>query len=131
MMREPFTFSRAMLRVRDGREIVLPESESGQDSIVFSNETGKAGAELIREGEKIAVKVAGELAGAEPFFGYQPAFHEAGGIVLELALPSGLQKEMEFVSIYQHKEWWTRPVFGRRCEQIPPKSQLVILKGRN
>lgn len=44
MMREPFTFSRAMLRVRGGREIVLPESESGQDSIVFSNETGKAGA---------------------------------------------------------------------------------------
>ena len=130
MMREPFTFSRAMLRVRDGREIVLPESESGQDSIVFSNETGKAGAELIREGEKIAIKVAGELAGAEPFFGYQPAFHEAGGIVLELALSSGLQKEMEFVSIYQHKEWWTRPVFGRRCEQIPPKSQLVILKSR-
>ena len=78
MMREPFSFSRAMLRARDGQEIVLPESESGSDNIVFSSEAGKAGAELIREGEKIAFKVAGELAGAEPFFGYQPAFHEAG-----------------------------------------------------
>lgn len=130
MIREPFSFSRAILRGRDGRETVLPESESGPDNIVFSGEAGKARAVLIREGEKIAFKVAGELAGAEPFFGYQPAFHEAGGVVLELALPSDLQEEMEFVSIYQHKEWWTRPAFGRRCEQIPPKSQLVILKSR-
>lgn len=130
MIREPFSVSRAVLRTRDGRETALPEKECGSDSAVFSGETGSVTVEGIGNEGKLALKIGGYLEKSEPFFGYQPAFHEAEGVVLELDLPSALQERMEFVSIYQHKEWWTRPAFGKLCEQIPARSQLVILKSR-
>lgn len=131
---EPFSITRALIRTRDGQESYLTEEQSFQDKLVFSGEEGKypgkVSVELIREGEKLALRLSGGLKKSEPFFGYQPAFDEAGGAAVELALPPSLQEKMEFVSIYQHKEWWTRPAFGKECRQIPSKSQLVIMKSQ-
>lgn len=141
MSREPFFITRGVLCTRDGQENCLAEEKSEQSGMVFSGAAGSLEVELIREGEKIALKMAGRLKKAEPFFGCQPAFDEAGGVAVCLILEPRQQEEgdslkkpegedMPFVSIYQHKEWWTRPAFGRGFGQIPQRSQLVILKGR-
>ena len=45
---------------------------------------------------------------------------------MEIVLP--LSQEGEFLSVYQHKAWWTRPAFGRMLREVPEKTQLLIRK---
>ncbi len=129
--REPFTLTRAILRTRDGAENILTCEESGQekgasDGMRFSGQAGQIKVEKIREGGRLALKMTGGLHRAMPYFGYQPALAEQEGMALELSMTG----EMSFVSIYQHKEWWTRPAFGTEYGQIPKRSQLVVMKDK-
>ena len=46
------------------------------------------------------------------------------GIQLTLDVPGG----RPFMAIYQFSEWWLRPTFGSRLEEIPSRSQLLIFR---
>lgn len=62
-----------------------------------------------------------------PLFGKQPYFGASEGVSFAIPLP-----EFErFLAVYQHKDWWVRPAFGGKQEEIPGRTQLLILKSQS
>ena len=57
-------------------------------------------------------------------FSQQTSIDPKEGVTLNLSLPD----TQEILTIYQHKSWWTRPSFPESIDQIPDRSQLVLLK---
>ena len=53
------------------------------------------------------------------------------GPFLDLALTpeeDGSDKAVSFLADYQHKVWWTRPAFGKTFDQVPDRTQFLIIK---
>ncbi len=109
---------------RDQCSSALNWKEWTRDDFQAANETGELAVKLIREEQMLALLIDGKIVQNQPVFGYQSAFSEKNGISLTLSL-SG---EMDFVSVYQHKEWWMRPGFGKRFTDIPENTQLIIFR---
>ena len=119
-----FEFGEIRFLNREKCSSTLRWKEWNQDLLFAVNEKGETAIKLIREGQMMAVSVDGKILPSQPAFGYQDAFSEKNGISMSLHLP----RTMDFVSIYQHKEWWMRPGFGKRFTDIPENSQLIIFK---
>lgn len=60
----------------------------------------------------------------EPKFEQQRQIDTREGICARIEL----SENPAILAIYQHKYWWTRPAFPQTMGEIPPKSQLVLLK---
>ncbi|MBQ1491590.1 MAG: hypothetical protein IIZ39_06490, partial [Blautia sp.] len=54
--------------------------------------------------------------------GFPDSLEREKAVSFELPLPDGIP----FLSVYQHKAWWTRPFFGKNLSAMPEKTQLVI-----
>lgn len=70
----------------------------------------------------LALEFSGGVTIREPRFGCQNSLLPEDGLRVKL-LPL---EERPFLAVYQHKEWWLRPAFGRYLSEIPGKTQLLI-----
>lgn len=65
-----------------------------------------------------------QTAQTEPKFEQQRQIDAREGICARIEL----SENPAILAIYQHKYWWTRPAFPKTMGEIPPKSQLLLLK---
>lgn len=120
-----FTIRNASIRNRNGESLSLEQTTTNGDMTTFSNkEIGEIQVAYTSQSSIIGVSLLGKLAKDPCPFAFQPAFHDQQGVQITLSLAN----EAEFISIYQHKEWWLRPAFGNHVSEIPRRSQLVIFK---
>ena len=71
-----------------------------------------------------ALKVSASLLKRENHSGFPDCFCRDKSI--EILFP--LSQEGSFLSVYQHKAWWTRPAFGSMLHEVPDRTQLLIRK---
>ena len=57
-------------------------------------------------------------------FDFQPVFDSPRALELDFT-PETYESH---VAVYHHKVWWMRPSFGKAAQEIPDKTQLLILK---
>ena len=105
-----FKVGNFLLHKDDGREIGLTYRE-GQGKLSFKE-----------EGNLMALSMEGMLERKIPSFGYQPSLSDQNSVSVELQFA----KEHPFLAIYQHKEWWLRPFFGKESGESPRKTQLLV-----
>lgn len=132
------------LRKDDGQEIKLTykEEEDGKKedskekdreeennsaewmslSVGKETEKGQGNISFIQDGNLTAFRMEGTLKKNIPSFGCQPALADQKSVCVEMRFP----EEYPFLAIYQHKEWWVRPAFGKTCKEIPAKTQLLV-----
>ena len=71
---------------------------------------------VIRFGAKILEK--------EPVFGKQKFLAEKSAVTMSCIS----QNAGPYTAVYQHKEWWIRPAFCKKIQDIPKKTQLLLWK---
>lgn len=107
-------------------EITLKDKKTTEEKIDFSSDEAFVSVETILEGGLWAFRLSGGVKGKQPPFGYQPYLASQKGIAIRIKRESG----NNFVCVYQHKEWWTRPAFGSSCKEIPENSQLIVFQNQ-
>ncbi len=81
----------------------------------------------VKEREETkAVWLRGKTVPAQPLFGPQTHLDPHKGV----SFTAGVSGVKKLLAIYQHKDWWLRPAFPARTAQIPARTQLVLMKGR-
>lgn len=117
-----FSLGRMILHKDDGQEITLDYEMDGWPDLSAEAGNGQGGISFIQDENLIAVHMEGTLKKNIPSFGYQPSLADQKGVGLDLRFA----QECPFLAVYQHKEWWIRPFFGKVCCEIPPKTQLLV-----
>ena len=80
----------------------------------------------VRQDDNMAaVFLEGKQKPLEPFFGPQEYLDKKEGVCYPVTI-SGAE---EMTAIYQHKAWWIRPVFPQKWEEVPGRTQLLLIKG--
>lgn len=103
-----------ILKGADGIALTLKREETGEKWSVQTAKRDFAAAVWVHAEKKIQ----------EPFFGAQEYWDARGGFRYRIEV-SGAEK---FLSVYQHKDWWLRPAFPDRLEEIPSRTQLLLMK---
>lgn len=113
---------------QDGEPLI----QSGEDALGnyretrtdYRDEEGKTSVSLrVRDyGEMSLVWASGAIENGNAF-GSQRSFDADGGIVLTTA-PLG--NVLRYMANYQHKDWWTRPIFGADPAALPARTQSLL-----
>ena len=101
-----------------------PERKEANGKEVFTAQNEEVQLEtFIRcEQEITALEVSALLLKRENRSGFPDCFFRDGSVEIVLPFP----QEGDFLSVYQHKAWWTRPAFGRMLREVPDKTQLLV-----
>ena len=75
-------------------------------------------------GSAAAIGIRAVMERKQPLFGEQPYFDRKGGVRFTL---KGMRAE-GLLAVYQHKNWWIRPAFPEKWEEIPARTQLLVWK---
>lgn len=122
-----FSVGEISLRKDDGQEIHLTYRNDEGTEFLADAEKGQGKISFVQEEKLIVLQMSGTLKKDIPSFGYQPSLADHKSVCTELRFA----EECPFLAIYQHKEWWIRPSFGKVCSEIPPKTQLLVRKCKN
>lgn len=79
---------------------------------------------FLEQNSECAVFTAAKIKRREPYFGLQTYFDKREGISFVI---HGIEAE-KWMVIYQHKDWWCRPVFIDKEREIPERTQMILLK---
>ena len=74
------------------------------------------------QGSAAAVGVSAVMERKQPLFGAQPFFDRKEGVRFTL---KGMEAD-GMLCVYQHKDWWIRPAFPGRWEDVPARTQLLV-----
>ena len=74
------------------------------------------------QGSAAAVGVSAVMERKQPLFGAQPFFGRKEGVRFTL---KGMEAD-GMLCVYQHKDWWIRPAFPGRWEDVPARTQLLV-----
>lgn len=77
------------------------------------------------QGNYRAVWIKGKVEPGQPLFGPQVYLDGKRGAEFTVRA-AGAEK---LLAVYQHKDWWLRPDFPAGAEEIPPRTQLLLMKG--
>ena len=106
-----------LLQENDGEKMVW---KAGNEEIqVNVSSAGCEGAEVFKAGACFLNR--------ENRMGFPDSFRRENGMEFLLPIKDG----GEFLAIYQHKAWWTRPLFGTKFCEVPERTQLLIRKNGN
>ncbi len=107
--------------VRSGEDVVGSYREM---RTVYKDEEGKTSVAIrVREyGEMSLVWASGVLENGNAF-GSQRCFDADAGIVITVAPLEGVSR---YMANYQHKDWWTRPIFGSDPAALPARTQSLL-----
>ena len=70
--------------------------------------------------------VAGTKEPEKPLFGLQKYLDAREGVCFDVKIQDA--NMMKMTAIYQHKDWWIRPAFPEKLEEIPERTQLLLMK---
>lgn len=90
-------------------------------------ENGTCTVDMQAGGEWAALSFSALLAAPSPLFAKGRFFSAASSAVLSFSLADFTSA----VAIYQHKDWWLRPEFCKTVQDIPARTQLLLLKAGN
>lgn len=97
----------------------------GGGGIALTIESQGAGETRAAEyGGAAAVFVRAVMESQEPLFGPQKYWDAKEGFHYRLRLDGG----EKLLAVYQHKDWWLRPAFPGVPEEIPDRTQLLLMK---
>lgn len=102
-----------------GIQITIP----GKISNTALRFTGRV--KLYREENSAAVFLEGRQKPLEPFFGAQEYLDKKEGV----SYPVSLTGAGKMTAVYQHKAWWLRPAFPQKWEEVPDRTQLLLVEG--
>lgn len=117
-----FSVGEFILRDDDGQTMELTCRKAEWPEIAAESEKGRGKISFTKEENRFAVYMSGMLKKEIPSFGYQPSLADQKSVSVTLRFA----QELPFLAIYQHKEWWLRPAFGKDCDEIPPGTQLLV-----
>lgn len=108
-------------------EIYLEFPDNITDSIGSGEERVSLTCQLVikEQGNLKAIGIKGKVEPRQPLFGPQTYLDGKMGVHYLV----GVQKAEKFLAIYQHKDWWQRPAFPEETQQIPARTQLLLMKG--
>lgn len=109
-----------LVQTDDGMRLILPAGFTVED-LRFTAEV-----QLVQEEQAGIVSIRGRQEAKEPFFGRQDHLDARTGVPCTMQI-AGAEK---ITAIYQHKDWWIRPAFPGSLAEIPRRTQLLLLKGR-
>lgn len=109
-----------LIQTDDGMSLILPAGFTVED-LRFTAEV-----QLVQEEQAGIVSIRGRQEAKEPFFGRQDHLDARTGVSCTMQI-AGAEK---ITAIYQHKDWWIRPAFPESLAEIPRRTQLLLLKGR-
>lgn len=119
-----YCIKEVMAHNRNGNTVLLPVQEKNIDRVFAGTEDVGAEIRFTEKENLTAVHVSCQYYVKAPKFGYQSFLNAECGLSFQMIF----EEDSPFMSIYQHKEWWIRPYFGKRFCDIPANSQLVISK---
>lgn len=85
---------------------------------------------LTVQEDVVIIELESETERLRPVFGPQQYFdpRQGAAYMVRLSNESGCSYENRTLSIYQHKDWWIRPGFFHRIEDLPQRTQLFLMQ---
>ncbi len=108
-------------------EIYLEFPDKITDFIGTGEEAVSLSCQVVikEQGNLKAIGIKGKVEPRQPLFG--PQTYLDGKMGVRYLVRVG--KPEKLLAIYQHKDWWQRPAFPQGTQQIPARTQLLLMKG--
>ncbi|NBK23322.1 MAG: hypothetical protein EOM68_14985, partial [Spirochaetia bacterium] len=111
-----------ILHEQGGKEIRLtPTARESETGIAFVGEKITASLDLVCKETSCLVGCTIEL--EQHPFQHNRSIESEKGVIIRFSHLGGLQR---WHAAYRHKDWWSRPAFGKKLSAIPPRTQSLL-----